>query len=57
MTIEQKDPSNYQRINDDINDDNLEICEFIKYMNRNYYYRKLNEYTRYLETIHKLKSD
>ena len=41
--IEQKDSLNYQRIKDVINDDNLEIYDIIKYINRNHYHWKLNE--------------
>ena len=41
--IEQKDPWKYQQIRDVINDDNLEIYDIIKYMNRNHYHWKLNE--------------
>ena len=53
--IEQKDPLKYQRVSDIINDDNLETYDIIKYINRNYYCWKLNEYNRYLETIDKIR--
>ena len=49
------DSSKYLRIEDVINDDNLEINDIIKYTNRNYYYWKLNEHNRYLETMEKMR--